>query len=379
MRYDYTLADVLSYVESEIKVSGNFSTAEETHLKRLINTVHTEICSEIQLKTLKKETTITTTSNYTTGTLTATNDSTTLTGSGTTWTALMVGRKIRINGESTYYTITGFTSTTSITIDRAYTGTTASSLTYSIFRLGYDMPRDFVQGRESLVRYLDDVNIWEYVIWNDVAYADPAIQDFGTPYVYTLLPDYEYREPSSSTNTADSGTSTTSVVDSSLVSSTDDYYNNWILVNTTRGDTSLVTDYVGSTKTLTCSPAITGQTTGDSYYLVDKRIQLCPWPVRNGASSIFIEYFRQPTYLSNNYDIPDIPQEAGGEIILVAGTLGYYYGKDPLGDRWRLTYEKNKKALMSWNSKFINMSARKEQYSFGAKPELRIPYSVPTS
>src|SRR6266576_2053302 len=50
--------------------------------------------------------------NYTTGTVTLTNASTVVTGSGTTFTAAMVGRFIKGNLDGRYYEIATFTSTT---------------------------------------------------------------------------------------------------------------------------------------------------------------------------------------------------------------------------------------------------------------------------
>ena len=67
---------------------------------------------------------------YAAGTLTA-NGTTTIAGSGTTWTKEMVGRTISIQGNATIYTITGFTSTTSLTLDGTPTG--GAGLTYNIW------------------------------------------------------------------------------------------------------------------------------------------------------------------------------------------------------------------------------------------------------
>ena len=78
---------------------------------------------------------------YTTGTVTATNASTTITGSGTTFTSGMVGRKIRI-ADGEYYTVATYSSATSITIDVAYAGSTTSGATYSIYQDAYDLPSD---------------------------------------------------------------------------------------------------------------------------------------------------------------------------------------------------------------------------------------------
>src|SRR5207248_2976897 len=60
-----------------------------------------------------------TVSNYSTGTLDATFGSPNLVGTGTTWTASMVGKKISING-GTKYRITNFTDATHIRIAPDY-------------------------------------------------------------------------------------------------------------------------------------------------------------------------------------------------------------------------------------------------------------------
>lgn len=68
--------------------------------------------------------------------------------------------------------------------------------------------------------------------------------------------------------TADAGTNTTTIVDAALASAVDDYYNGWIVHNATRTASAIVTDYVGSTKTLTLSWAIASQASGDTYHLM---------------------------------------------------------------------------------------------------------------
>ncbi len=79
----------------------------------------------------------------TTGSISAvTNGSTTVTGSGTSWSASMAGRFIRLNisntagnsGDGYWYEIKSVASTTSITLEKAYQGTTrsAATITYTI-------------------------------------------------------------------------------------------------------------------------------------------------------------------------------------------------------------------------------------------------------
>lgn len=70
--------------------------------------------------------------DYTTGTVTLTNGSKTVTGSGTTFTAAMVGRWIKSDTEGVWYKIAAFVSTTEVTLKRKYVGTTTAGLAYTI-------------------------------------------------------------------------------------------------------------------------------------------------------------------------------------------------------------------------------------------------------
>ncbi len=75
--------------------------------------------------------------DYSTGTVTMTNGSATVLGSGTTFTAAMVGRWITITdttvaGQGYWYRISGFTDTTHITINTTWPNATTSSVAYRI-------------------------------------------------------------------------------------------------------------------------------------------------------------------------------------------------------------------------------------------------------
>lgn len=110
-------------------------------VKRLCNNAQATICGLHEWPFLWTVDWFQTVASYTTGTVSVTNGSATVTGSGTTFTAAMVGRKFRVSG-SAYYTIKTFTSTTSITLDQAYTGTTASGSTYEIYKDEYLLRAD---------------------------------------------------------------------------------------------------------------------------------------------------------------------------------------------------------------------------------------------
>lgn len=83
---------------------------------------------------------ITLTPQYITGTVTIAQGATAITGTGTTWTAAMTGRKIRI-GTNEDYTFTYLSGTTG-TISPAYAGTTVTAATYTIYQDTYSLASD---------------------------------------------------------------------------------------------------------------------------------------------------------------------------------------------------------------------------------------------
>ncbi len=71
--------------------------------------------------------------NYTTGTATFTQSSTAVTGSGTAWTADLLGATILRTGDTVGYTITAVPSATSLTLGSAYAGATQAGQSYAIW------------------------------------------------------------------------------------------------------------------------------------------------------------------------------------------------------------------------------------------------------
>lgn len=132
-----TVAEIVTALQD--RLPKNFS------LRGLVQSVN-EVVEDIRGRNRSwsfwyKQGSITILDEYTTGTVSVTNGSATVTGSGTTFTSGMVGRKIRVNsGEA--YVISAYSSATSITLAVAYAGTTASAQTYSIYQDAYDLPTD---------------------------------------------------------------------------------------------------------------------------------------------------------------------------------------------------------------------------------------------
>jgi hypothetical protein len=72
------------------------------------------------------------TANYTTGTVTLTNGSKTVTGSGTTWNTLVDAGMLLQRGNERAYVVASVDSTTQITLRDAYEGTTGSGISYTL-------------------------------------------------------------------------------------------------------------------------------------------------------------------------------------------------------------------------------------------------------
>jgi len=80
---------------------------------------------------------------YSTGTLSATNNSATIDGVGTVWTSAMIGRQLVVSGYP-IYTITAVDiGGLQLTIDAAWGAEAISGSTYQIYKCYYSVPTDF--------------------------------------------------------------------------------------------------------------------------------------------------------------------------------------------------------------------------------------------
>jgi hypothetical protein len=106
------------------------------------NVSYRQIVDNYQWYARLKEGVVNTVDEYSTGTVAVTLGSALVVGTGTTWTAAMVGRFIRVGGEFDFYKITAFTSATQITIEKAWPYANRSGESYVIFQYIYSLPDD---------------------------------------------------------------------------------------------------------------------------------------------------------------------------------------------------------------------------------------------
>ena len=164
--YPKTSDDIVYAVRVRAKVASD-DTNNIDAIKTFIQQRYLNICTETRWRWLRNDRDLKIEAPYTTGTVSVTNDSRTITGSGTSWTEAMVGAKIVIN-DGEIFEILSVSSATSLSISERYQGTTASSLAYSIYRDEYPLWPDFDQIEN---------------IWHD--YSNMA----GNGKVYPVSPD----------------------------------------------------------------------------------------------------------------------------------------------------------------------------------------------
>ena len=155
-------------------------------LNGYLNGRYLEVLDRLSWERLEVESVLQTVAPYETGTLSVTNAATSLTGSGTTWTAAMSGRQIRIAGRNEYYEFTRTGATTG-TIDRAYEGDTDTAATFKIFQFQYPLAAD--------VRLIEDMRIFDLPYPMDrktrgeLNSIDPARVTFAQPQAWASYMD----------------------------------------------------------------------------------------------------------------------------------------------------------------------------------------------
>lgn len=138
-----TIADRVLYLNRKL---------DPVYVRDVARQAHEEIWRSRRWSFRRRTGQITAVSDYSTGgILTLTQADTAVTGTGTTWTAAMVGRHLRPTNNSSAadirdYRITVFGSTTTLTIENPYEGSSISSSTaYTIYQKEYRLPPDFAQ------------------------------------------------------------------------------------------------------------------------------------------------------------------------------------------------------------------------------------------
>jgi hypothetical protein len=141
-----TFQDIWQDAMIRLGLKHDDTTTEGTALinsvKAYVNDNYKWLANKYDWKWLYEKDTIVTTARYNTGTVTVTEGSATVTGSGTTFTSAMEGRKFKVTGFEEIYTIESVDSTTQLTLDNEYNGDDDDEASYDIFEDEYSLPSD---------------------------------------------------------------------------------------------------------------------------------------------------------------------------------------------------------------------------------------------
>jgi len=163
-----------------LNLLANHSMITSSDATALIQAEHVSILEDYSWSRRKAFTIVDTVATYSTGTVSTSG--TTVTGSSTVFTSGMVDRFIRIGSNTYYHLITGFTSTTSLTVEQAPATAAAAGTSYTIFRHVYDLPSTF--GRVTSVTL--DTRLRESSA-SDIDRVDPYRSSTASrPDVYTI-------------------------------------------------------------------------------------------------------------------------------------------------------------------------------------------------
>ncbi len=178
MAYD-TYANIKSSVLAKIGITDDDVAVV---VKQALNDVLEEICQAYNFSWLYGDGSFVTVAPYTTGTVTAIEGSTTITGTGV-FTTAMVGRKFYC--EDATYKISARVSNTEITLATVYAGAGGAGLTYKIYQDEYSLSssvEDVLSMRqENWPQKLTKKGIEEM----DAYY--PQRTSFGYPSIYSIV------------------------------------------------------------------------------------------------------------------------------------------------------------------------------------------------
>lgn len=171
--------------QMRFELAKQFPQIEQDLLTSFLQGAYNHILDQRAWSGLNYAATIQTTGQYITGTVTLTNGANTVTGSGTTFTSGMTGRRFKASGRNEWYTFT-YVSSTSGTLDRNYEGDTISGASYAIYQPIYqlDVTLKYLQiaanpSGKDVLQQVDPEKIVEY---------ETTAATIGTPGCFAVYP-----------------------------------------------------------------------------------------------------------------------------------------------------------------------------------------------
>lgn len=355
-------------------------TTFDTAVKNIVNTSLFRLSREAMWRPLRRKSSFTTVTSYTTGSgavaVTASSTAVTITGATLLTDNVRIGRYIKISGSATYFKIATITGETTLTLDKVWDGSADTDATYKIYpQEEYNLPvqaghRMFLWhnefGSPYQLSYVTDQSFYgsgtldvtkaiptHYRMWGEdmvkeqplqastigvysssAADASKGITIFG---IVSGYPDYE-----TITTTA---TGTTRVVGSKSFTSVERVVKD----ATTTGRITVDANLVGTAADTVIAVLPVGDTTAGILY---KKVQLHPLP--NTVFPVYIQYYKDPYRLVGDNDVHELGQDFDEALILLSVAKIKYESSQTEGDKWFGMYKDELKSLRKTNTDKID-------------------------
>ena len=336
---------VYSELQDEVKrsaVRDKAGTEFDTGVKNAINRAIYRLAREARWRSLRRESTITTVTNYTTGTgaVSATKDSPNITVTGATFITdgIEINRRIDVGGSTRKFRIKQITGETTLVLNQDYDGTTSTTQSYEIYPQGtYNLPiqashevilwheqyghpyqLNYITSQESFASglYEDITSIpTHYRMWGE----DMVIEQVRQPSVISVVsssasdtsqqitvfgtvsgyPDFETINVTGTASS--SGSKTFSSIER-------------VSANTSARTGRITVSANSGQDTIAVLPV--GNTTREVRY---RKIQIRPLPTNEFP--IFVYYYKTPYMLVNDNDIHELGEDFDSAVVFLATAI----------------------------------------------------------
>lgn len=258
---------------------------------------------------------------YTDGTVDVTEGSISVTSTGATFTEHMIGRKLRVNDDNTYYRIADVPTSATLTLETPYRGDDATAQTYSIYQDTYRLPADC--DTYKIMRQIENKVALISVEASAFDLIEPVPTSEGTPN-YEILAGTALDIYTDGTVAGTVGESTITGVST-----------NWLSVDgLSRGNRITIGAYVYTIKSVDSDTSITIYenlsvtfSAGTSYSILMDNLRIQFFEITVAVKNIYFRYQRIPYPLIDDVDIPDLPDQWHW-ILIYAGLIWAWKTKD---------------------------------------------------
>jgi hypothetical protein len=372
-------------IQDEVKrrsTRDSGGTTFDTGIKTVVNSALFRLAREAKWRSLRREETFETVTSYTTGsgggTFTNASKSITMVGATFLTDGIQPGRYISLQGDSDNFVIDTITGETTLTLTKAYGGTTISGTgTYEILpQEKYNLP---VQASHRCFLWHEEYGYPLPVRFaTDQSFISSGAQstDTNIPTVYRMWGEDMVKEQvkEASVITISSSSTSDTSIDVTVFGTVGGYPDFEIITtNASDGTTGVaglksftkiervvknassdgrITATANSTNTTVAVMPVGDTTSGIQY----KKVKL--WPLPNTVFPINVFWYKDPYRLVNDGDVHELGQDFDEAIINLATAITNYESDKQEGDRFMAMYMSEMKSLRKTNVDKIDWYVR---------------------